>query len=143
MFEFFFYLWLLLPWTDGACVVFDFVMEPIVGPIIQPMVQRMDNTIAKIVAAVMNASHLSFVWIVFEFFPPALKRTVWIMIGTVFPLASSVVSVTTAEGGDDTYWLTYWSCFGILFLIIDFLENFLGFIPGFYTVAIIGKLLRY
>ena len=34
------------------------------------------------------------------------------------------------------YWLTYWSCFGILFLITDFIENFIGFIPGFYTLTI-------
>ena len=86
--------------------------------------------------AVMNAAHLSVVWIAFVFLPQGLKRTIWIMIATVFPLLSSVVSVTTPEGGDDTYWLTYWSCFGVLFLIADFVENFLGFIPGFYTILI-------
>lgn len=138
MFEFFFYLWLILPWTDGSCLFFDFFMAPIVAPIIQPMVQKMDSVINKIIAAVMNAAHLSFVWVVFVFFPPGIKRFIWILIATVFPLASSIVSVTTFDGGDDTYWLTYWSCFGILFLIVDFLENFFGFIPGFYTLAIIA-----
>lgn len=136
MFEFFFYLWLILPWTDGATLIFDFFMAPFVAPIVQPIVQRMDGLINKLIAMVMNAAHLSVVWIVFVFLDPSLKRVIWIMIATIYPLGASIVSVTTFDGGDDTYWLTYWSCFGILFLIIDFLENFLGFIPGFYTVAI-------
>lgn len=136
MFEFFFYLWLLLPWTDGATLIFDFIMAPLVAPVIQPIVQKMDGLINKLIALVMNAAHLSVVWIVFVFLDPSLKRTIWILLATVFPLGSSIVSVTTLEGGDDTYWLTYWSCFGILFLITDFLENFIGFIPGFYTLTI-------
>lgn len=136
MFEFFFYLWLILPWTDGATLIFDLIMAPFVAPIVQPIVQRMDGLINKLIAMVMNAAHLSVVWIVFVFLDPSLKRAIWIMIATIYPLGASIISVTTFEGGDDTYWLTYWSCFGILFLIIDFLENFLGFIPGFYTLAI-------
>ena len=136
MFEMFFYLWLLLPWTDGATLLFDFLIAPFVAPVIQPIVKRMDGIINKIVMAVMNAAHLSIVWIAFVFLPPQVKRTIWIMIGTVFPLGASIVAVTTMDGGDDTYWLTYWSCFGLLFLITDFVENFAGFIPGFYTITI-------
>ena len=136
MFEWFFYLWLLLPYTDGATLIFDFIMAPFIAPVVQPIAQKMDGVINKLVMAVMNAAHLSVVWIAFVFLPQGLKRAVWIMIATVFPLMSSVVSVTTPEGGDDTYWLTYWSCFGVLFLIADFVENFLGFIPGFYTILI-------
>lgn len=162
MFEFFFYLWLILPWTDGASIFFDFIMAPLVAPLIQPIVAKMDGFINKLIAAAMNAAHLSVVWIVFEFLDPSLKRVIWIALATIFPLLSSTVSVTTLEGGDDTvrtsnfgfmfvllvpsllhiralplkYWLTYWSCFGILFLITDFIENFIGFIPGFYTLTI-------
>jgi hypothetical protein len=136
MFEFFFFLWLLLPWTDGATLIFDYFFGPIIAPIVQPIAKKMDGVINKLVMAVMNAAHLSVVWIAFVFLPQGLKRVIWIMIATVFPLLSSIVSVTTPEGGDDTYWLTYWSCFGVLFLIADFTENFLGFIPGFYTIVI-------
>ncbi len=136
MFEFFFYLWLLLPWTDGASLIFDFIFEPFVAPLIQPLVQKMDGVINKVIMALTNAAHLSIVWIAFVFLNPALKRVIWIMIGTIFPILSSIVSVTSPEGTDDTYWLTYWSCFGILFIITDFLESFLGQIPGFYTIII-------
>ena len=96
----------------------------------------MDGVLNKLVMAVMNASHLAIVWIAFVFLDPSLKRVIWIMIGTVFPLLSSIVSVTTFDGGDDTYWLTYWSCFGLLFIATDFIENFIGQIPGFYTIVI-------
>jgi len=102
MFEFFFYLWLLLPWTDGATLIFDFIMAPLVAPVIQPIVQKLDGLINKLIALVMNAAHLSIVWIVFVFLDPSLKRTIWILLATVFPLGSSIVSVTTLEGGDDT-----------------------------------------
>lgn len=136
MFEFFFYLWLCLPWTDGATLMFDFFITPVVAPIVQPIVQKVEGVINKIISVVMNAAHLSIVWIVFEFLPPTAKRVVWILLATVYPLLSSMVSVTTVDGGDDTFWLTYWSCFGILFVITDLLENWLGFIPGFYTLAI-------
>ncbi len=136
MFEFFFYLWLCLPWTDGATLISDFIIVPLVAPIVQPIAKKMEGIINQIITIVMNAAHLSVVWVVFEFFPPSFKRVVWILLGTVYPMFSSIVSVTTVDGGDDTFWLTYWSCFGMLFLVTDFLENWLGFIPGFYTISI-------
>ena len=113
MFEFFFYLWLILPWTDGASIFFDFIMAPLVAPLIQPIVAKMDGFINKLIAAAMNAAHLSVVWIVFEFLDPSLKRVIWIALATIFPLLSSTVSVTTLEGGDDT---VRTSNFGFMFL---------------------------
>lgn len=136
MFEFFFYLWLILPQTDGATMIFDLILEPLVAPIIQPMVQKTEGLINKIILAVTNAAHLGFVWIAFVFLPQGLKRTIWILLATLYPMGSSIVSVTTPDGADDTFWLTYWSCFGILFLLVDFIENYIGQVPGFYTVVI-------
>lgn len=136
MFEFFFYLWLLLPQTDGASMLYDLVLGPIVSPIIQPIVKKTEGLINKIIMAVTNAAHLSFVWIAFVLLPQELKRAIWIFLGTAYPLGSSLVSVTSPEKTDDTFWLTYWSCFGILFLIIDLIENYIGGFPGFYTLVI-------
>mmetsp|Transcript_9042 Transcript_9042/g.9924 ORF Transcript_9042/g.9924 Transcript_9042/m.9924 type:complete len:341 (+) Transcript_9042:83-1105(+) len=136
VFEFFFYLWLILPQTDGAALIFDAFLGPIIAPLVQPLVTRADGFINKIVNLLTNATHLGFVWIVFVFLPSDLKRAIWIILGTIYPLGSSIISVTTPEPADDTFWLTYWSCFGALFLIVDFLENFLGFVPGFYSLAI-------
>jgi len=61
---------------------------------------------------------------------------VWIGIGVVFPIASSICAIVTPDTSDDTVWLTYWSAFGTLFLVVDLLENFLGKVPGFYTLSI-------
>ena len=120
MFEFFFYLWLILPWTDGASIFFDFIMAPLVAPLIQPIVAKMDGFINKLIAAAMNAAHLSVVWIVFEFLDPSLKRVIWIALATIFPLLSSTVSVTTLEGGDDT---VRTSNFGFMFVSRDWSES--------------------
>ena len=105
--ECFFYLWLILPFTDGATVFFDYVLNPLVTPIIQPCVSKTEGIISKIIVAITNAAHLSFVWIVFVFLPAGLKRAIWILLATLYPMAASVVSVTTPEEADDTYWLTY------------------------------------
>lgn len=83
-----------------------------------------------------NAFHLYLVWIIFMFLPAGLKRIIAIAIGTVYPAICSIIAVATEEIEDDTYWLTYWSVYGCLFLIMDVTEDFLGKIPGFYTLII-------
>lgn len=35
----------------------------------------------------------------------------------------------------ETFWLTYWVSFMILFVSMDYLENFIGFIPGFFSLC--------
>lgn len=136
MFEFLFFLWLLLPQTDGAAFIFNYFFGPVLSPIIQPLVTKADSLINKVITLVTNATHLLFVWFAFVILPAALKRAIWIILGTLYPMGSSIIAVTTPEGADDTFWLTYWSCFGCLFVVIDFVENFIGSFPGFYTLAI-------
>ena len=70
------------------------------------------------------------------FLPAGLKRIIAILIGTVYPWVSSVTAAATDEVEDDTYWLTYWSCYGVLFLLMEVLETYLGWLPGFYTLII-------
>ena len=48
----------------------------------------------------------------------------------------SVTAAASDEIEDDTYWLTYWSVYGCLFLLMDLTESFLGRVPGFYTLVI-------
>lgn len=131
MFEFFFYLWLLLPQTDGASMIYDVVLGPIVAPIIQPIVKKTEGFIDKIILAVTNAAHLMFLWIAFVLLPQTLKRAIWIFIGTAYPLGSSLVSVTTPGAADDTFWLTYCE-----FLLHFHLDSYLSWfcITNFYVV---------
>jgi len=135
-FEFFVMLWLSLPWTDGASLLQSYITTPLIEPLLRPVIAKMDDWISKFVLMAVNATHLWFLWAAFEFLPSSWKRMVWIVIGVVFPIGSSIVAIVSPDGRDDTFWLTYWACFGILFLVIDFVDDFLGFIPGFYTVAI-------
>ena len=70
------------------------------------------------------------------FLPAGLKRFISITIGTVYPFVCSVTAAASDEIEDDTYWLTYWSVYGCLFLLMDLTESFLGRVPGFYTLVI-------
>mmetsp|Transcript_23321 Transcript_23321/g.32578 ORF Transcript_23321/g.32578 Transcript_23321/m.32578 type:complete len:350 (+) Transcript_23321:168-1217(+) len=139
-FEFFFFLWLLLPWTDGACILYDFIGKPFCAPLIKPIAAKCDNMIAGLVSAVMSASHLWFLWGIFLFFPPTWKRFLTVSVGVVYPFMASLVALTTEDTyDDDTFWLTYWSCYGCLYLMMDFLETWIGRIPGFYTIVLFSS----
>lgn len=70
--------------------------------------------------------------------PGGLKRFVVVATGTLFPLMASTVCVATEDEVEETFWLTYWSCFGILFLIMDWAEELLGVIPGFYSLCLVA-----
>ena len=135
-FEFFYFLWLLLPFTDGAKLTFDYITKPLLGPVIVPITAKLEGWITMIVMAFINSAHLWLLWAVFVILPAFLKRFMTVTFGTIFPVMASIVAVTTKETDDDTYWLTYWSCYGITFLLMDWIEAYLGHVPGFYTVII-------
>lgn len=63
--------------------------------------------------------------------PGDLKRFLVVATGTIFPLTASTIVVATEDEVEETFYLTNWSCFGILFLIMDWAEELLGSIPGF------------
>lgn len=132
----FFFLWLFFPKTDGAALIFDYITEPFIVPRVRPLAAKMTNFIQYLYQLLVNAFHLWFVWLIFMFLPAGLKRTIAVAIGTVYPLVSSITAASTIQVEDDTYWLTYWACYGVLFLIMEVLEGYLGWIPGFYTLVI-------
>ncbi|CAB9506424.1 receptor accessory protein [Seminavis robusta] len=135
-FEFFFFIWLYLPFTDGATLIFDYITRPVLAPVIEPVSNKMGTWISGLVMTIINASHLWALWAFFIILPKGLKRFVTIAIGTAFPLLASITAVTTDDKTDDTFWLTYWSCYSLLFLIMDWTETWLGSIWGFYTVML-------
>lgn len=136
-FEFFLTLWLLLPFTDGAALFFDKVTEPYIVPHARKLKGKAEGWIASAVVAAVNMSHLYFVWFAFMTLPEEVRRFCVVAVGTVYPLGASIVAVTTCnDGTDDTFWLTYWSCFSLLFLAMDYLENFVGGIRGFYSLCL-------
>uniref|UniRef100_A0A7S2XRQ7 Uncharacterized protein n=1 Tax=Attheya septentrionalis TaxID=420275 RepID=A0A7S2XRQ7_9STRA len=135
-FEFFFMLWMICPFTDGAALIYDQLMVPFVVPWVQKYTESVHGYITTAVMMAVNGSHLWVVSIVFAMMDEKFKRFVVVGIGTVYPLMASTVAVASKEGTDDTMWLTYWSCFGVLFLLMDIVEEVLGEWPGFYTACL-------
>ena len=56
-FEFFFTLWLLLPLTDGAAVIQEYVTKPLFSPIASKLAGKFEGWMQMVIAAV-NASHM-------------------------------------------------------------------------------------
>jgi len=135
-FEFLTLLWLLLPFTDGSGLLFSYVIKPFLAPVAQVLKEKTEGKIKWLLISV-NATYLWFIWMTFMTLDEEARRFVVIAVGTIYPLAASIVAVTTTTTiSDDTYWLIYWSCFSILFIIMDYLENFVGHIRGFYSICL-------
>jgi len=135
-FEFFFYLWLFLPYTDGASLIFEKLTKPYLAPFLKPVTNKFEYVLNNAVSSFVSVAHIWVVWAVFLFFPPTLKRFVTVSVGTIYPLLASVAALITPTHEDDTFWLTYWSCFGILYIIMDWLDNYIGAFPGFYMAVL-------
>ena len=135
-FEFFFFIWLYLPFTDGSTLVFDYITRPLLSPIVDPISKKLNTAVSGLIMTIVNASHLWFLWAFFVILPKDLKRFVTVAVGTVYPILASITAVSTPDKADDTFWLTYWACYGILFLIMDWTETWVGRIWGFYTVVL-------
>ncbi|KAL7481821.1 hypothetical protein ACHAW6_007495 [Cyclotella cf. meneghiniana] len=141
-FEFFFTLWLLLPFTDGAAAIQKYITKPLFAPIAHRMKGVFEGWIQCVIAAV-NASHLWFLWFVFMSFPEEQRRFITVAMGTIYPTAASIAAVSQphdsiTSGADTTFWLTYWSAYSVLFLLMDYLENFIGHIRGFYSICLVA-----
>ena len=131
-------LWLMLPITDGASLIYDVFTEPYVAPHAVKIKAKFEGWVSMVLAAV-NTSYLWFVWFIFMSFPEEQRRFAVVAIGTVYPMAASTVALTTStDKADDTFWLTYWSSFSLLFLAMDYLENFVGSIRGFYSICMVA-----
>lgn len=132
------FFWLYFPMTRGSMLVYDHLTEPYLGPRVKPLQREMSNMIVYIQQALSNLVHLYLVWIIFMFLPAGLKRIIAVAVGTVYPFICSVTAAATEEIEDDTYWLTYWSVYGCLFLFMDLFEAWMGWIPGFYSLVLLS-----
>ena len=117
----FFTFWLYYPRTNGSLFIDEFVTQKYLAPKLRPVQAKISNLISDIIAMSANITHLYLVWIFFVFLPSGVKRIVAVAVGTVYPFLSSVNAITTEELEDDAYWLTYWACYGILFISMDLL----------------------
>lgn len=136
-FQFYMVLWLILPFTDGAAIIYEMITRPYVAPAVAPIARMAEGWLTTLALAVINASHLSFVAFFFMALPAALKRLAVVATGTVYPVAATIVTVATDNedsGGDK--WLTYWSCFSLLNLGMISAERCVGMLPGLYPLCL-------
>jgi hypothetical protein len=94
---------------------------------------------------------LDFVDYIHDISEPA-RRFVTVAVGTIYPIPASTVCIATNSNTlntssvssnrpvhtnhEETFWLTYWCCYSILFVMMDYLETFVGYIPGFYSICL-------
>jgi TB2/DP1, HVA22 family len=140
-FEFYATLWLILPMTDGAAIIYELVTKPYLVPIVKPIKERCEGWLTTVALTLVNASYLWWFSVAFLALPNFIKRVAVIFTGTLFPVIASIVAVSTmADGADDMRWLTYWSCFSLLFLVMTTLEKLVGPFTGLYTVTLASTL---
>jgi receptor expression-enhancing protein 5/6 len=139
-FEFLLASWLLLPFTDGAGIAYDYITKPFIAPIAQKVKRKMEGW-ASVFLVVVNASYLWIVWFALLNLPDEGRRFLTICLGTIYPMAASTVAITTeSQTREARFWLTYWACYSILFVAMDYLENFVGSIRGFYSLCALATL---
>lgn len=136
-FQFYMVLWLILPFTDGAAIIYELITKPYIVPIVAPIAKAAEGWLTTVALTLINASHLWFVVFFFMALPTVLKRFAVIAAGTAYPVAATIVAIATENDGiADDKWLTYWSCFSLLYLGMISAERFVGKVPGLYTLCL-------
>lgn len=130
----------MLPFTDGSGLAYDFITKPYIAPIAQKVKSKMESWIG-IFLLVVNTSYLWLLWLTFLSLPEEARRFVTVALGTVYPMVASTIAITThSSSREERFWLTYWACYTILFVSMDYLENFVGDIRGFYSLCAVATL---
>jgi hypothetical protein len=130
----------MLPFTDGSGLAYDFITKPYIAPVAQKVKSKMESWLG-IFLLVVNTSYLWLLWLTFLSLPEEARRFVTVGLGTVYPMAASTVAITTySSTREERFWLTYWACYTILFVAMDYLENFVGNIRGFYSLCAVATL---
>jgi hypothetical protein len=54
-----------------------------------------------------------FLYFIFIILPSSVERFIVVVTGCLYPIAASIVAVTTDMANDDTQWLVYWCRLGV------------------------------
>ena len=148
-FEFFTIIWLILPFTNGAAVLYSAVTKPYLTPMARKVATKMEGWI-QLILTLVNTSYIWMIWFAFIRLPEEQRRFVVVALGTVYPMAASIVAVSQEDESPSkeqniadiqvTNWLTYWSTYMIMFLAMDYVENWVGSIRGFYSLCAVATI---
>ena len=134
-------VWLILPVTDGATLIYNTVARPYLLPLVKPLKSYCDGWIATLALTTINASYVYWFSFVFMSLPVAIKRYAVIGVGSVFPVVSTIMALASSkETREVMRWLTYWPCFSFLFLAMIGTEKFVGSFKGLYVVCLAATL---
>ena len=68
--------------------------------------------------------------------PATLKRFAVVVAGTAYPVAATMVAASTGNNAAEDKWLTYWSCFSLVTLVMTLVERVAGAPLGLYTACL-------
>jgi TB2/DP1, HVA22 family len=135
-FEFFFTAWLMLPFTDGSGLLYENLTKPYLIPTIEKLKIKLEGW-AQLILLSVNSYYMWIMWYAFIRLTEDERRFLVVGLGTVYPMTASLASLaaTNEKTRDERFWLTYWVCYSLLFTWMDYAENFIGSIPGFYSIC--------
>lgn len=134
-------LWLVLPITDGATLIYNTVAQPYLLPVVKPLKSYCDGWIATLAITTVNASYIWWFSFIFMTLPVMIKRYAVMGVGSVFPVISTIMALGASKDAKEVMrWLTYWPCFGLLFLIMIGVEKFVGSFKGLYVLCLAATL---
>ena len=77
-----------------------------------------------------------FLYFIFIILPSSVERFIVVVTGCLYPIAASIVAVTTDMANDDTQWLVYWVCFAAMYLVMLASDDILYWIPGYHSAML-------
>jgi hypothetical protein len=134
-------LWLVLPLTDGATLIYNTLAQPYLLPLVMPIKNYCDGWIATVALTTVNASYIWWFSFIFMSLPVTVKRYAVIGVGSIFPVISMIMALAASKDNKEVMrWLTYWPCFSFLFLIMIAVEKFVGSFNGLYVMCLAATL---
>ena len=121
--------------------MYDKVTKKIAVPLLEPYVSKFNDgsilgSIAKFIGFGVSASHVMFLYFIFIILPSSVERFIVVVTGCLYPIAASIVAVTTDMANDDTQWLVYWTCFAMMYLVMLASDDILYWIPGYHSAML-------
>lgn len=126
--QFFYTLWLVLPFTDGSALILDSITRFCCRPILSWVPWALNGGWGIVAHILINSIHLFATWFICSELDAELMPFAVIIISTIYPLFASLVSLATTDKSDTTFWLIYYCFFGSFYLLLTIMEAYSFFV---------------